>query len=209
MKRLTALVSITSLIFLFTGCSSSTLTEPQSRNEDLSSYTVNDSDDVILEGYINSHHSGNKTVESSELNDLTALTINDCKVELGSTTVDTVSSALNLSCNWDETLNCFTLSSDGVVVLLCSSENSGDSVITGITVCNMLQDFNDLTVEFSGITNSSTSDNAISVLGDTSSYADSDTTTNCQWTWSDDSKNVSYQMIWYNGSISEISLTLE
>jgi hypothetical protein len=207
MKKLTMLIGVTSMIFLLSGCSN--LSEPESRNEDLSGYTVHDSDDVILEGYINSHHSGNKTVESNELDDFTTLTVNDCDIKLGSTTVDEVSSTLNLSCQWDESLNCFSLSSDGVVALLCSSENAEDSVITGITVCNMLQDFNDLSVEFSGVTSSSTSDNAISVLGDTSSYADSDTTTNCEWTWSDDSKNVSYQMIWYDGSISEISLSLE
>lgn len=197
------------MIFLLSGCSNPAV--PQGRNEDLSNYTVSDANDVILEGYINAQHHGDKSILMDEFDDFTTIKINDVTVILDETTVSDLASALGLSYDWNDKLNCFALSSGGTVAMLCSTDGSADSPIISLTVCNMLQEFNDLSVEFLTVTDESSPSDVLSSLGQASSSADSDTTSNYQWTWKDDSmdRRALYQMIWYDGKISEIKLSME
>ena len=214
MKKLTAVLFAASMICLLGGCSNVTdLTVPEGRNEDLSGYEVSDVEDVVLQGYINSQHSGDKNILLDEFDDFTTIKINDCVITLNDTTVDEIVSTLNLDCKWDDNLNCFRLSSNGTVMMMCTVENSQDAgaKIKGLTVCNMLHDFNNLSIEFFTVTDETSPSEAIHALGKASSSASSNTTSNYKWTWNDEAMNrkASYQMMWYEGQLSQIDLTME
>lgn len=214
MKKVTAVLFAASMVFLLSGCSNiSNLTVPEGRNENLSDYEVSNVDDVVLEGYINSQHSGDKDILLDEFDDFTTIKINDYEIQLNYTTVDEVVSNLNLDCKWDDGLNCFRLSSNGTVMMMCTVENNKDTdaKIKGLTVCNMLHDFNDLSIEFFTVTDETSPSEAIYALGKASSSASSNTTSNYKWTWNDDAMNrkASYQMMWYEGQLSQIDLTIE
>ena len=214
MKKVTAVLFAASMVFLLSGCSNiSNLTVPEGRNENLSDYEVSNVDDVVLEGYINSQHSGDKDILLDEFDDFTTIKINDYKIQLNYTTVDEVVSNLNLDCKWDDNLHCFRLSSNGAVMMMCTVENNRDenAKIKGLTICNMLKDFNDLSIEFFTVTEDTSPSEAIHALGNTSSSASSNTTSNYKWTWNDEAmgRKASYQMMWYEGNLSQIDLTIE
>jgi hypothetical protein len=218
MKKLkkTMLLAVATTMCILTGCSKLTdLTVPESRDDDLSEYTVNNAEDVTLEGYINSQHNGDKILsdELDEFDDFTTIKVNDYQIHLNETTVSDIVSNLNLKYKWDENLNCFKLYSDCTVMMLYTVDNNqNENAITrGLTVCNLLSELNDLSVEFLSINNSTLTSDTISQLGEASSYANSETTSNYKWTWKSDALNqkVSYQMMWYEGQVSQIDLMIE
>lgn len=214
MKKVTAVLFAASMVFLLSGCSNiSNLTVPEGRNENLSDYEVSNVDDVVLEGHINSQHSGDKDILLDEFDDFTTIKINDYEIQLNYTTVDEVVSNLNLDCKWDDNLHCFKLSSNGTVMMMCTVENNRDesAKIKGLTICNMLKDFNDLSIEFFTVTEDTSPAEAIHALGETSSSASSNTTSNYKWTWNDEAmgRKAFYQMMWYEGNLSQIDLTIE
>lgn len=193
MKR-TIIVLIIAVATCLSGCS----TQPKTRNTDLSDYIIANADDISVEGHMTTNHNGDINISHDE--NYATIRLNNYDITLNETLIDDIADSTGFTFEYDISLNGFTLlSNNGIVATLTADKDT--HVVTGIDIYDVSYG-----VSYAGITDASSKYEAISVLGEASSSAESDITSNYKWVWNNSDERIVYQMYWHNDTITQISL---